>query len=155
MTALIGHLAANICREIVHHIKLSQMFHCTLWVATPRTMLFTLILSFLPLTLASPTKRANPTIQFVNECSVNVQPYITGDNPSGLPNPDVLEPGKLRKVARGVANFLTFETGDAATYTFDQTFVGTIYALEAGVADIEHYIQAGFSLMDNYYWLVS
>ncbi|RSH83651.1 hypothetical protein EHS25_005555 [Saitozyma podzolica] len=59
----------------------------------------------LPLGLAAAVKRANPTIQLVNQCSNPVQPYITGNNPSGLPNPDVLQPG------------------DAATYTFDQSFL--------------------------------
>lgn len=64
-------------------------------VTMPRCISSAIALSLLSLVLATPTKRANPTIQLVNDCSTNVQPFITGNNPSGLPNPGILAPGQL------------------------------------------------------------
>jgi hypothetical protein len=59
-------------------------------------MLSVVLLSLLPLCVGAAVKRANPTIQLVNRCSNAVQPYIAGINPSGLPSPDVLEPGEVK-----------------------------------------------------------
>lgn len=97
-------------------------------------------------------KRANPTIQLVNRCSNAVQPYIAGFNPSGLPSPGVLQPGGV-KFNKFLCSCADECVGDATTYTFDQSFVGTIYGLESGVTS-KQFIQAGFSLPNNYYWLV-
>jgi hypothetical protein len=59
-------------------------------------MLSVVLLSLLPLCVGAAVKRANPTIQLVNRCSNAVQPYIAGINPSGLPSPDVLQPGEVK-----------------------------------------------------------
>jgi hypothetical protein len=94
------------------------------------------ILAFVRIVLAATVNLPDPTIQLVNNCPIAVQPYFTGTNPGGLPNPGLLQPGA------------------SASYNVAQSFVGTIYGIESGATN-GGYIEAGFSLQNNYYWLVN
>jgi hypothetical protein len=51
------------------------------------------ILAFVRIVLAATVNLPDPTIQLVNNCPIAVQPYFTGTNPGGLPNPGLLQPG--------------------------------------------------------------
>jgi hypothetical protein len=100
------------------------------------TAVVAIILAFVRVALAATVKLPDPTIQLVNNCPIAVQPYFTGTNPGGLPNPGLLQPGA------------------SASYSVAQNFAGTIYGIESGATN-SFYIEAGFSLQNNYYWLVN
>jgi hypothetical protein len=95
-----------------------------------------IILTSVRLALAATVKLPDPTIQLVNNCAIAVQPYFNGTNPGGLPSPGLLQPGA------------------SASYSVAQNFVGTVYGIESGSTN-SFYIEAGFSLQNNYYWLVN